>query len=89
MAERSTHRAAVIIGFILFLVGAAALIAIFLLAYGVFSSALTSSKTDHFRLGELAGRGVQLAALLVMAYAASLLCARGIQLFSAARGTHE
>lgn len=76
-------------GLVAFLVGALALILVFALAYGVYSSALSSIKADALKAMELLRRGVQLGALLVMAYAGSLLCSKGIQLFSAARSTHE
>ncbi len=77
-----------VLGLVVFLIGAVVLIAVFALAYGVYSSAVTDIGSDALTL-VLVRRGVQLAALFVIAYAASLLCSKGIQLFSAARSSHE
>lgn len=89
MSETGTHRPSMVAGLAAFGVGALVLILVFVLAYGVYCSALSGIKEDGSRLLELVRRGVQLGALLVMAYAGSLLCSRGIQLFAAARSSHE
>jgi len=75
-------------GTVFFLLGAAALVAVFFLAYSVFKHPLPQAVHDSNGSG-LAWSGVAAAVRLVacfaIAYAGWLLCGRGIQLYGAGR----
>jgi uncharacterized membrane protein len=85
-------RPAKIVGFAVFFVGAVLLCLTFLLSYRLFHSpdliGSADSAPGHTASVKqsLAAAGVRVVMLFVMAYVASLLSSKGIQLYAAARG---
>jgi len=85
-------RAAKIVGLAIFVVGVVLLALTFFLSYRLFHSPNlitagdpTSGQAASLK-HSLAAAGVKVAMLFVMAYVASLLSSRGIQLYAAGRG---